>query len=187
MLRPGAFLDRDDTINRDSGYVSSPDELDFLPGAVEALRILNGLGRPVAVITNQAGVAHGLHSEDDVQAFNAEMNRRLGLEGAHIDRFYHCPHHPEGQVARYRRHCDCRKPGNALYRRAITDLGIDPGRSWAIGDKLTDLQPAVEMGATGVLICDAVAPVGAGGGEVHFLRVGSLLDAVRLLRDRDIS
>jgi len=183
-VRPGAFLDRDGTINRDPGYVSAPDELDFLPGAIEAVRILNELGRPVAVITNQSGVARGLHTEDDVCAFNTEMNRRLALEGAHIDRFYHCPHHPEGVVDPYRRHCDCRKPGDALYRRAIADLDIDPGRSWVIGDKSTDLEPAVNLHATGVLICEETAQ-DEPGGDTRFLRTTSLLEAVRLLRDRE--
>jgi len=182
-VKPGVFLDRDGTINRDPGYVSSPDDLDFFPGAVEAVRILNELGRPVAVITNQAGVAHGLHSEVDVHAFNEEMNRQLILEGAHIDRFYHCPHHPEGVVERYRRNCECRKPGSALYRRASADLGIDIGRSWVIGDKETDLAPALDMGATGVLICDRAAK-DEPSGDVHFLRAPSLLEAVHLLLAR---
>ena len=185
-VRRGVFLDRDGTINVDTGYTSSADDLEFLPGAVEGLRLLKKAGFCLAVITNQSGVARGYHTEEDVVAFHEEMNRRLTGHSARIDRFYYCPHHVDGEVQRYRRQCGCRKPGDALYRQAIADLNIDPRRSFAIGDKASDVEPAVALGATGVLIGDAdpgpASQVGAGG----YGRASSLLDAARLLRDRDL-
>jgi len=156
-LRRGVFLDRDGTVNVDLGYASSFDALEFLPGAAEGLRLLGKAEFCLAVITHQSGVARGYHTEEDVRAFNAEMNARLAGQGATIDRFHYCPHHVDGVVRRYCRRCDCRKPGDALYRQAVADLDIDPKTSFAIGDKPTDLEPAVALGATGVLICDPSA------------------------------
>ena len=149
---PGAFLDRDGTINMDAGYVAKPEDLEFTPGAVEAILTLNSHGYKVAVVTNQSGIARGFHTEADVHAFHTEMSRQLADSGAHIDRYYHCPHHTEGTVPPYNIECDCRKPGDAMYRRAIADLAIDPLKSIAIGDKVTDLIPAMVLGATATLI-----------------------------------
>ena len=151
-MNPGAFLDRDGTINIDPGYVASPDQLEFVPGAIEAILDLNRHGYLVAVITNQSGVARGFHSEADVKAFHAEMSRQLDLAGARIDRFYYCPHHEDGTVVRYAISCNCRKPGADLYRKAISDLDLDPKRCIAVGDKPGDIIPAIEFGAVGVLI-----------------------------------
>jgi len=180
-MRRAIFLDRDGTINVDHGFVSRLDELDFMPGAVEALSLLAGAGFVLVVVTNQSGVARDYFTECDVRAFHDEMNRRLGEKGVRIDRFYYCPHHPEGVVPRYHIRCACRKPGNALFLQAIADFDIDPRRSFAIGDKASDVEPAVALGATGVLIGDAdprpASLVGAGG----YGRASSLLDAVRLV------
>lgn len=151
-MNPGAFLDRDGTINIDPGYVSSPDDLEFAPGAVEAIQTLNRLGYRIAVITNQAGVARGFHTEMDVQIFHEEMSRQLALVGAHIDRYYYCPHHEDGTIERYAIHCDCRKPGDSLYRQAIQDLGLDPDRCIAVGDKPSDLIPAMALGVKSILV-----------------------------------
>ena len=151
-MNRGAFLDRDGTINVDSGYVAAPDQLEFTPGAVDAIRTLNRRGYRIAVITNQAGIARGYHTESDVEAFHAELSRQLALTGAHIDRFYYCPHHTEGTEDIYAIRCDCRKPGDALYRLAISELDLDPTRSIAVGDKPADLIPALDLGAKGVLI-----------------------------------
>ena len=175
-MRRGVFLDRDGTINVDRGYTYSRDGLEFQPGAVEGLRLLREAGFTLVVITNQSGVARGLYSEADVHAFHDEMNRRLSCRDARIDRFYYCPHHLEAVVPRYRIRCACRKPGNALFLQAINDLDVDPLASYAIGDKVSDLIPAVELGATGVLLGDSEA--GTSGGT-RLVQVDGLLAAAR--------
>ena len=75
--RPAAFLDRDGVLNIDHGYVHRIDELDIVPGAGEAVRLLNDAGYLVIVVTNQSGVARGLYGEDDVRRFNDELAARL--------------------------------------------------------------------------------------------------------------
>ena len=178
LVNLGAFLDRDGTINVDSGYVASPDLLEFTPGAIDAIRTLNRRGYSIAVITNQAGVARGFHTESDVEAFHAEMSRQLALADAHIDRFYYCPHHEEGTVEPYAIQCHCRKPADSLYRRAISELDLDPTKSIVVGDKPGDLTPAIALGAKGVLIVPQAHIDHPTVEERPFQRAGDLHSAV---------
>ena len=92
--RATIFLDRDGTLNEEVHYLHRTEDLRFLPTVIEALRLWNQAGFRVVVVTNQAGVARGYYSEEDVRKLHEYMNRLLAAEGAHIDRFYYCPHHP---------------------------------------------------------------------------------------------
>jgi len=148
--RPAAFLDRDGVLNVDHGYVYRLDALALIPGAAEAVRLLNEAGYLVIVVTNQSGVARGFYGEDDVARFNAALAQRLGAEGAHIDAFYHCPHHPQGTVARYAIACDCRKPKPGLLEQAARDFSIDRARSFLIGDRDGDSEAAAAFGIRGI-------------------------------------
>ena len=148
--RPAAFLDRDGVLNIDHGYVHRIDELDIVPGAGEAVRLLNDAGYLVFVVTNQSGVARGLYGEDDVRRFNDELAARLAAQGARIDAFYYCPHRPEALVARYRVACDCRKPKPGLLAQAARDFDIDRGKSFLIGDRDGDSEAAASFGIKGV-------------------------------------
>jgi D-glycero-D-manno-heptose 1,7-bisphosphate phosphatase len=145
-----AFLDRDGVLNVDHGYVHRLDRLDLVPGAAEAVRLVNAAGLLAIVVTNQSGVARGLYGEADVERFNAALARRLAAAGARIDAFYYCPHHPEGTVARYALRCDCRKPMPGLLERAARDFAIDRAGSFLIGDGARDLEAAAAFGIRGV-------------------------------------
>lgn len=177
-MNPGALLDRDGTINVDEGYVAKPEELEFKPGAVQAILTLNQRGYKVAVITNQGGVAHGYHTEADVERFHAEMSRQLASCGARIDRFYYCPHNVEGTIEPYNIACDCRKPGDAMYRQAISDLDLDPALSIAVGDKPTDLVPAIGLGVSSVLLVPGDHIDDPTPEEKQFLRAETLRSAL---------
>lgn len=142
--RPCAFLDRDGVLNRDdNGYTHKPTDLHWIPGAPEAVRQLNDAGHLVVVVSNQSGVARGYFTEDDVRSFHSHMNEELGRHGAHIDAFYFCPYHKEGEVERYLvpDHPD-RKPNPGLILRAFTDLPIRKENSFLIGDKQSDVEAA---------------------------------------------
>jgi D-glycero-D-manno-heptose 1,7-bisphosphate phosphatase len=147
--RPAVFLDRDGTIIRDTGYVSSPDQVELLPGAAAAIRRLNQGGVPVIVITNQSGIARGLLSASDYEAVHMRMVELLRAEGAHVDAAYFCPHAPDaaGQPT-----CSCRKPGVLLYRQAAAAHSLDLARSVFAGDKWSDVAPALVLGGSGVLL-----------------------------------
>src|SRR5215475_12478448 len=102
-LRPGILLDRDGTIIIDHGYVGSVDRVEFIEGAPEAIARFNRVGIPVAVLTNQAGVARGLYGLDDVARVHRYIADRLAERGAQIDLFVYCPYHPEGVVEAFAR------------------------------------------------------------------------------------
>ena len=154
--RPAAFLDRDGVLNVDHGYTFKPEDLELMPTAAVAVRQLNAADYIVIVVTNQSGVARGYYTEADVKAFNAHMREVLQGQGARVDAFYYCPHHPEGTVKELAIRCDCRKPAPGMLERAARDWPIDRGRSFLIGDKEHDLAAAKAFGIRGVKF-DAVA------------------------------
>lgn len=149
---PALFLDRDGVLIEDTGYPHREDQLVFIPGAAEAVRRAAALGFIAIIVTNQSGVARGLFSEARMHAFNAEIVRRLGLQGARIHAVYACPFHAEAREARYRHpdHPD-RKPNPGMLLRAMAEHGVDPARSLMIGDQPSDMEAARRAGVRGAL------------------------------------
>lgn len=149
--RPVAFLDRDGVLNVDRHYVHRADQLEWIDGVPEAIRLLNEAGYLVIVVTNQSGVARGFYDEAAVGALHDHMRDYLAAHGARIDAFYYCPHHPEGKVPAFTRLCDCRKPGTGMLDQAAHDFPIDRTRSFMIGDKVSDIEAANAFGIRGVM------------------------------------
>lgn len=146
------FLDRDGTINEEVGYLDSLDKLKIIPCAYEAIRLVNESGMKVVVISNQSGVARGLFTEKFVQKANDYLQKILSERGAHINKFYYCPHHPTEGTGPYRRICACRKPAPGMLVQAARDLNIDLTKSYLIGDRFNDMEAAKKVGATGILV-----------------------------------
>lgn len=146
------FLDRDGTINQDPGFVHRPDDLEFIPGAVEGLRLLKQAGFLLIVASNQSGVARGLYDEEHVVSFHEHMNRALASQGAAIDAFYFCPFHPAATVERYRRESPLRKPDIGMFTAACSDWSVDVARSYMVGDRLGDVDFARRAGLRPVLV-----------------------------------
>ena len=147
MRRPGVLLDRDGTIIVDSGYVGSVDRVQFIDGAIEAIATLNEAGLPVAVVTNQAGVARGHYGIEDVQQVHKHMIAELASQGAHVDLWLFCPYHPDGVVEAFARASWDRKPGPGMALAAADALDLDLTRSWVVGDNLVDIELARAVGA----------------------------------------
>ena len=152
MRRWAVFLDRDGVINEEVNYLNSPELLKLLPGAAPAIRQLNERRIPVVVISNQAGVARGYFSEEDVLQIHAELSNLLSGAGAHVDRFYYCPHHPTEGKGPYRMDCECRKPKPGLLLRARSDMDLDLAQSYLIGDNVTDVEAGMRAGVTSILV-----------------------------------
>lgn len=148
--RPAAFLDRDGVLNVDHGYVHAVENLEWIAGAPQAVKLLNDAGYHVIVITNQAGVARGYYDETAVKTFHAHMQAELAAQGAHIDAFYYCPHHPEGTVKELAISCACRKPGTGMLEQAAREWPIDLPASFLIGDKESDMGTAAAFNVRGV-------------------------------------
>jgi D-glycero-D-manno-heptose 1,7-bisphosphate phosphatase len=150
--RPAAFLDRDGVLNVDFGYTHRPQDLAWILGAREAILRLNEAGYYVFVVTNQAGVAHGLYGEAQVTAFHDHMQVELSQIGARVDAFYYCPFHENAVVDAYRvaDHPD-RKPNPGMLLRAMREWPIDSSRSFLIGDQESDIEAARRAGLPGFL------------------------------------
>lgn len=144
--RPALFVDRDGTLNHDTGYTHMRDDLRWTDGARAAIDRANRAGAYVFVVTNQAGVAHGLYPESAVAEFHIEMQRSLAEIGAHIDDIAWCPHHPTGAVMEYAHACDCRKPAPGLLEGLMRRWPVDVARSVMIGDRDTDAAAAQAAG-----------------------------------------
>jgi D-glycero-D-manno-heptose 1,7-bisphosphate phosphatase len=151
-MHKAVFLDRDGTIVEDVGYLSTPDQIKFIPGAIEAIKKLNEAGYKVVVISNQAGVARGLITEDMLQTIDKTLHRFILNGGAHLDGVYYCPHHPEYGVYPYHQACECRKPHPGLIKRAQRDLNLDLSASYMIGDKATDIEAGKRAGTKTILV-----------------------------------
>jgi D-glycero-D-manno-heptose 1,7-bisphosphate phosphatase len=146
------FLDRDGTINEEVGYLDRLEKLRLVPGAAEAIRLINRSGMKAVVVTNQSGVARGFFTEAFVDEVHSHLREMLQEEGASLDGFYFCPHHPTEGRGRYLRSCNCRKPSPGLLLRAIEELSLEPERSYMVGDTLKDIEAASRIGARGILV-----------------------------------
>lgn len=155
------FLDRDGTLNEEVNYLHRPEDMHLLPGVAEALRRLKEAGFKLVVVTNQAGVARGYYTEEDVISLHRYMNELLAAKGAEIDGFYYCPHHPVHGIGSYKKECSCRKPGIGMFLQAERQFQADKAHSYMIGDKLLDTQAGKNYGVASIL-------VGTGyGKEIH--------------------
>ena len=144
--RPAAFLDRDGTLIVEGEYLADPEGVELVPGTVEALRLLRRQGFLLVVVTNQSGIGRGLYTEADYQAVKSRLDEILAREGVSLDGTWYCPDDPRnGDVP-------CRKPNTGMHRAAARELGIDLPASAFVGDKISDVLPALALGGRGILV-----------------------------------
>ncbi len=146
------FLDKDGTLIEDLPYNVDPDEIQFGPGVSEALLLLQKHGFRFFVVSNQPGVALGFFHESALRGVEQRLAQLFEEAGADLEGFYYCPHSPKGNLLRYTRECECRKPSPGLILRAAREHGIAPERSWMIGDILDDIESGRRAGCRTVLI-----------------------------------
>ena len=145
-----AFLDRDGVINKEKRHLWKIGDFEFIEGVPRAMARLREQGYLIIVITNQAGVAKGFYTEDDIAALHGYIKEQL-RDTAFIDAIYYCPYHPRGQVEAYRRDSRDRKPGPGMIERAVADFAakgmtIDLKRSMIVGDTERDIETGINAG-----------------------------------------
>lgn len=151
-MNKAIILDRDGTINVEKNYLYKIEDFEFTYKADEAIKLFKENNYIVIVITNQAGVARGYYTEEEVKKLHEWIGKKIQCLGAKIDEFLYCPHHPTEGNEEYRIKCECRKPNTYLYEYAIKKFDIDVSQSYVIGDKVTDLLPGKKLGMNTILV-----------------------------------
>lgn len=183
MKRRALFLDRDGVINVNHGYVHRSEDFDFIEGIFDLCRQAHAQGWLIIVVTNQAGIARGLYTEEDFDHLTRWMCARFEAEGAPITAVYYCPTHPTAGQGAYRRESFRRKPNPGMLLEAAQEHGIDLQASILVGDKGSDIQAGRAAGVGICMLFDAEAPA-AGEAEVADLRVSTLAAARSILAGR---
>ena len=134
------FLDRDGTINVDTHFPHEADLLEIAPGAIEGIRMLSMLPLHIIVVSNQAGIALGIFTREQMSEFNAELRSRVERAGGRIDAFYFCPHHEPKHLSSKTPLCSCSKPRPGMLLEAAEDFKLDTLTLFSINlDFMSDL------------------------------------------------
>ena len=152
MLNRAVFLDRDGTINEDVHRLSRLDQFRLLPNVAEAIKRINAAHFKVVVITNQAVIARGTITEEELAEIHAAMKEMLMAQGARVDAVYYCPHHPTAGDGALTIACNCRKPQPGMLLQAAEELTIALEHSFMVGDKISDVASGQAVGCRTALV-----------------------------------
>ena len=182
------FFDRDGTIIEEEGYLCDPSRLREVPGAAESLRRIARGGYLIAVVSNQAGLAKGKFSREQMEAVHRAFVEHFKARGVAFDGVEYCPHHPEGLVAELRVACGCRKPGTGMADRILARLSVPPScRRWMVGDKMSDVLMGKGLGAATILVATGYGDRERLAMERHGLRADLYVPSIREAADRILS
>ncbi len=156
--RRGLILDRDGVINEDSGYLHRIEECRFVDGIFELTAAFAQRGFIIVIASNQSGIGRGYYTEADFEQLMDWMKSEFARCGVTIAGVYHCPDHPTEGVGRYRRANPWRKPGAGMLLQAARDLDLDLGRSWTVGDQMSDIEAGRAAGVGRLVRYDPLAP-----------------------------
>ncbi|MHC5059797.1 MAG: D-glycero-alpha-D-manno-heptose-1,7-bisphosphate 7-phosphatase [Planctomycetota bacterium] len=152
MSNKAVFLDRDDTLIKDPGYINDPDQVELLAGVSEALVELREMGYKRVIVTNQSGVARGIVTEAVLRKIHKRLEKLLEHQGAGVESIYYCPYHPDGVIEKYRAESDLRKPNAGMILKAAKDMDIDLEQSWVVGNSYRDIAAGQRAGCKTILI-----------------------------------
>jgi D-glycero-D-manno-heptose 1,7-bisphosphate phosphatase len=152
MSDKAVFLDRDDTLIEDPGYISNPKQVKLLNGVAEALIELKALGYKLVVVTNQSAVARGIVTEKVLGEIHNRLKQLLAEKNAFLDGIYYCPFHPDGTVGKYRKESNLRKPNPGMLLKAAKEMDIDLEQSWCVGNGIRDIEAGLRAGCKTILI-----------------------------------
>ncbi|MBW8016663.1 MAG: HAD family hydrolase [Planctomycetes bacterium] len=158
MAFKAIFLDRDNTIIEDPGYINHPNQVKLLPGTTSALSDMRKMGYKLIIVSNQSGVARGIVTEEMLSEIHQRLIGLLRSEGVMIDGIYYCPFHPDGVIEKYRKESRLRKPSPGMLMLAAEEMDIDLGYSWMIGDSYRDIEAGKQAGCRTILINSPTNP-----------------------------
>ena len=182
------FLDRDGTMNVSKGFISNADDLELIPGTIEAIKAINKSGALAIVITNQPVIARGECSFEELHNIHNKLKTLLGEKGAFVDDIFYCPHHPdkgfEGEVPELKFDCECRKPKTGMIDEAVKKYNIDLSKSYMVGDSTMDLELARNAGVKSVLVDTGFAGDDGKYDRICDIEAKDLLDAIeKIIKD----
>lgn len=152
MGQKAIFLDRDNTIIEDPGYIGDWRQVRLIPGAGGALVELRKMGYKIIVVSNQSGIARGIITEQALAQIHEKLKQLLAEQSAYLDRIYYCPYHPDGVIAKFRRDSDWRKPKPGMLLAAAKEMDIDLTDSWIVGNDYRDIAAGKAAGCRTILI-----------------------------------
>lgn len=152
--RPALFLDRDGTINVDTGYPDDPAGMELIPAIVPVIRAANEARLATVIVTNQSGIARGYFGWAAFAAVNRRVTDLLAAEGARIDLVLACAYHEAGEGALKAADHPMRKPNPGMLIKAAEIAGLDLERSMIVGDKRSDVEAGQRAGVTGLFLFD---------------------------------
>ena len=137
----GVFFDKDGVLNIDKGIEDNLMSVDLYPWSGDIITDMRNKGFKIFIVTNQPVVARGLVTEKELNNILKEFLLMIKSqnEDALIDKVYYCPHHPNGDLIKYRKKCECRKPEPGMLIKASKEYNIDLSRSYMIGDRISDI------------------------------------------------
>ena len=148
--RPAIFLDRDGVITKEVDLLCKPEQMELIPGAADAIKLINQKGWMAIVVTNQPVIARNLCSIEELEFIHAKLETMIGAERAYLNAIYYCPHHPDAgypeERKEYKIKCYCRKPAPGMLLKAAEDWNIDLANSYMIGDRQSDVKAGEAAG-----------------------------------------
>lgn len=185
VAQHGVFIDRDGTLNRSAGHISTPDAIEIIPGVGNALRCLNEAGLRTILVTNQPVIARGECDLTTLDRIHGRLEMMLSESGAYLDRIYFCPHHPHsgypGEVTALKINCDCRKPATGMIEQGLEEFHIDRHRSWMIGDSVADMEAARRSGLLAALVRTGLPDVNFEAAQKSDIVVQDFSEAVSMI------
>lgn len=151
MKNPAVILDRDGTLIVDLIYLNDPDQIEYLPGVFEALRMLRDQGFKLIVATNQSGVPRGVVDVRNLDEIHRRIRDKFSLEGVDLISFHSAPYMTDYNHT-------MRKPNPGMLLEAAQWFNLDLSRSWMVGDRMTDVEAGHRAGTRSALIGPTADP-----------------------------
>lgn len=174
------FIDRDGTLNEEVHYLSDPDKFSFIKGSIEALQLLQTHSYRIILITNQAGIAKGKITMEQLERIHRRMQKQLTRNGIALpdEDIKFCPHSEEER-------CECRKPNVKNFKDAERKYQLHREKCWVIGDKTSDIAAGRRGGYRTILVQTGYAGKDAKYPDTPDFSAENLLEAAKIIMENE--